>query len=255
MNPNKTGRAQRARVPSAWLDLSHLRLALSAYALCALLFSSCPASEYIFFPGEDYQLRFETYTIGEQPHVVCTEFGIPPNLYGEPGELFEFIETQAPTHELTIETVALEISQELTVQWITHGQVMKWWAQSETVTIATDRWTVLDLSIAPRQSQFLKAGQGSYFDVARSWRDVELLVGDVNLSDTVDDQDLSILLTNWPTGQRWSTGDLDGDHRVGDEDLSLLLANWTHIPEPSILPILCLALLRRKRWCRLCVGR
>ncbi len=239
-----TTRAQRARRDSGLLLL---RLgAISAYALCAVLFSTASAGEYVFFPGEPHEVRFETYTLGEQPHVVCTAKGASPNLYGEPGELFYFIDAQPITHHLTVDTVPVEIVQQLTLQRIAHGQVMKWWADSETSTIALDRWTVLDLSIPARQSQFIKVGQGSYFNVELTERAADLLVGDVDLSDGVGDADLSALLAFWGTGQRWSTGDINGDFTVGDNDLSLLLANWTHVPEPSMLLILAMGLLRRR---------
>ncbi len=239
-----TTRAQRARRDSGLLLL---RLgAISAYALCAVIFSTASAGEYVFFPGQDHEVRFETYTLDQQPHVVCTVKGGTPNLYGEPGELFDFIDAEDITHRLTVDTVPVEIVQQLTLQWIAHDQVMKWWAPGA-ATIALDRWTLLDLSISARQSQFKYVGQGSYFSVELTERAADLLVGDVDLTGAVGDDDLSILLAFWGTGQRWSTGDLDGDLLVGDDDLSLLLANWTHVPEPSMFFILAMGLLRRRR--------
>ena len=50
--------------------------------------------------------------------------------------------------------------------------------------------------------------------------------GDANLSGTVNDNDLSLLLANWGTGTTWGQGDFNGSSTVNDNDLSLLLANW-----------------------------
>ena len=206
------------------------------------------SAEYRFFEGEPYEVRIETYTVGEHPHAVCTRIGTPPDLYVAPGQIREIIETRAVLHELTIERVDVAIVQQLTLQWLAHEQVMKWWAESETVTIALDRWTLLDASISARQSQFRYVGQGTYFDVRRSTRAADLLIGDVDLSGVVGDDDLSVLLANWGTGGRWSTGDLDGDVHVGDDDLSLLLANWAaHVPEPSTFVLVLLGLAWRGR--------
>lgn len=245
---NLTTRAQRALdAGPSWLGLQPLRQSvIFAYALCAVLTSACPAGEYVFFQGEPHEVRIEAYTVDGTPHTRVTAIGASPNLYGPPGVLYDFIDTQALTHGLTVDTVVVELVQELTLQRIAHEQVMQWWGEAQT-TIALDRWTLLDLRIPARQSQFKYVGQGSYFDVERTERAADLRVGDVDLSGTVDDDDLSILLAFWGTGQRWSTGDVDGDLVVGDDDLSLLLANWTHVPEPSMLLILCLVLLRRRR--------
>ncbi len=81
------------------------------------------------------------------------------------------------------------------------------------------------------------------------------IVGDVDRSGYVDDDDLSILLANWGFGTEWGQGDLDGSGTVDDDDLSLLLANWgagcpptsQAIPEPATLALLAvggLALIR-----------
>ena len=97
--------------------------------------AAAPATgEYVFFAGEPHEVHLRTYTLGEQPHVVCTEIGTPPDLYIAPGQLRYFIETQALTHRVTVKTVQVEIVQQLTLQWIAYGQVMKWWAESETAT-------------------------------------------------------------------------------------------------------------------------
>ena len=66
----------------------------------------------MFCRGEEDEVRFETYTRGEQPHVVCTAKGASPNLYGEPGELFYFGGAREVTHRVVIDTVPVEIVQE-----------------------------------------------------------------------------------------------------------------------------------------------
>ena len=68
----------------------------------------------------------------------------------------------------------------------------------------------------------------------------------------VDDNDLSILLTNWGTGTDWAHGNFKGSGVVDDNDLSMLLSNWTGsaaVPEPAILGVLALvglAILRKR---------
>ena len=84
------------------------------------------------------------------------------------------------------------------------------------------------------------------------------VMGDVNLSTCVDDDDLSLLLANWNIGTTWGTGDLNASGNVDDDDLSLLLANWgtgcspapEAVPEPMTVTLLALgglALIRRRR--------
>lgn len=88
-----------------------------------------------------------------------------------------------------------------------------------------------------------------------------VLMGDVNMDGSVDDDDLSLLLSNWGTGATWAMGDLSGDGSVGDDDLSLLLSNWgagpppaptgAGVPEPTAAVIVVLGavllLVRRRR--------
>jgi hypothetical protein len=89
-------------------------------------------------------------------------------------------------------------------------------------------------------------------------------VGDANLNDYVDDDDLSLLLANWNTTDpaTWKMGDFNYTTEVDDDDLSLLLANWnqgtpptgapapTLTPEPTTLSLLSfgvLAMIRRRK--------
>jgi len=101
---------------------------------------------------------------------------------------------------------------------------------------------------------------------ALGWRgtDSSLLTifttGDANGDGYVDDDDLSLLLSNWTgaggSGGTWATGDFDQDGGVSDDDLSLLLGNWTGppppgaaVPEPGTLALLTVggvALIRRR---------
>jgi hypothetical protein len=86
------------------------------------------------------------------------------------------------------------------------------------------------------------------------------IMGDVNLSTCVDDDDLSLLLANWNIGTTWGTGDLNASGNVDDDDLSLLLANWgagcspapEAVPEPAsalilLLGLTCVARRRMRR--------
>ena len=88
--------------------------------------------------------------------------------------------------------------------------------------------------------------------------DAACIMGDVNCSGLVDDDDLSLLLANWNIGTTWGTGDLNENGTVNDDDLSLLLANWgagsaaapEAVPEPMTITLLALgglALIRRRR--------
>ena len=69
--------------------------------------------------------------------------------------------------------------------------------------------------------------------------------GDANSDGKVDDDDLSILLSNWAATGYWAQGDFSGDGWVLDSDLGLLLANWTgavagdaSVPEPATWALL-----------------
>ena len=67
------------------------------------------------------------------------------------------------------------------------------------------------------------------------------LPGDADHSGSVDDGDLSALLSGWQQPGIWLTGDFSNDGFVDDNDLSLLLANWTGsvpVPEPATLGLL-----------------
>ena len=81
-------------------------------------------------------------------------------------------------------------------------------------------------------------------------------MGDADGDTFVDDDDLSLLLSNWKGGDvGWGKGDFNGSHDVDDDDLSLLLSNWTGsgggtIPEPATIGLLILGglgLISRKR--------
>jgi hypothetical protein len=89
--------------------------------------------------------------------------------------------------------------------------------------------------------------------------DIGCIMGDVNCSGCVDDDDLSLLLANWNIGDEWGEGDLNENGTVNDDDLSLLLANWgagcspapDAVPEPLTLSLLvlggCGLIVRRRR--------
>ncbi len=93
--------------------------------------------------------------------------------------------------------------------------------------------------------------------------DVGRIMGDVDLSGFVDDDDLSLLLANWNTDKVWEFGNLSDPYGtvgyVDDDDLSLLLANWgagssaapEAVPEPLTLSLLvmggCGLILRRRK--------
>ncbi len=83
--------------------------------------------------------------------------------------------------------------------------------------------------------------------------------GDCNRDLVVNDDDLSLLLSNWRLpGATWLRGDMTADGEVDDDDLSVLLANWNGasvmpamtVPEPGTAAILMLGgvvLARRRR--------
>ena len=90
----------------------------------------------------------------------------------------------------------------------------------------------------------------------------EYFPGDANLDGVVDDEDASILGSNWlkSIGATWSHGDFNGDWAVDDKDAAILAAHWgqgpeasPNVPEPSTisllaaLGVLCLAGRIRRR--------
>ena len=82
--------------------------------------------------------------------------------------------------------------------------------------------------------------------------------GDADRDGQIDDDDLSLLLSNWNQPAGWTAGNFSGDGTVDDDDLSLLLSNWTGgpapaVPGPATLALLALGvvgMLRRRRSAR-----
>ncbi|GAG16912.1 unnamed protein product, partial [marine sediment metagenome] len=84
------------------------------------------------------------------------------------------------------------------------------------------------------------------------------IIGDADLSDYVDDDDLSLMLTNWNASTDYfNFGDFDSSGYIDDDDLSLILTNWNAgsagsaaTPEPATMSLLALgalAVLRRRK--------
>ncbi len=125
--------------------------------------------------------------------------------------------------------------------------------------------TDTDLSLAPGTDANiwqLRVNDGDSGDVEVYYSGSIRIMGDVNLSGYVDDDDLSLLLANWNTNNVWEYGNLSDPYGtvgyVDDDDLSLLLANWNAgslsaapqaVPEPASALILLLGLpyLARRR--------
>lgn len=50
--------------------------------------------------------------------------------------------------------------------------------------------------------------------------------GDASVDGAVDDDDLSLLLSNWGLNVGWTQGNFNGDSTIDSDDLSYLLSNW-----------------------------
>ncbi len=110
-----------------------------------------------------------------------------------------------------------------------------------------------------RQTSFATSEAPSFFDPPTLILEyITEIMGDVDLSGQVDDDDLSLLLAHWNQAAGWRQGDLNRDNTVNDDDLSLLLANWgaggppapQPVPEPATFVLLtagALGLMRRRR--------
>ncbi len=88
------------------------------------------------------------------------------------------------------------------------------------------------------------------------------IIGDVDLSGTVDGTDYTLMGDNWlASGTYWTQGDIDGNGTVDGSDYTLMGDNWLQsfvvtgaapaaAPEPATMGLLCLGalgLLRRRR--------
>ena len=123
--------------------------------------------------------------------------------------------------------------------------------------------TSSDLSAAPQFASVTVNGGAMLADVTYGVGVVSLgnfrltfKMGDADGDTFVDDDDLSLLLSNWKGGEvGWAKGDFNFSGDVDDDDLSLLLSNWTGsgggtIPEPATIGLLILGgmgLIRRRR--------
>jgi hypothetical protein len=76
--------------------------------------------------------------------------------------------------------------------------------------------------------------------------------GDANGDGVVNDQDASLLSSNWlkSSGATWFEGDFNGDGAVNEKDASILAGNWgvsasatSSVPEPGMFAVLAVALL------------
>ena len=81
--------------------------------------------------------------------------------------------------------------------------------------------------------------------VANGWDPInspaapEPILGDVDQSGRVDDDDLGLLLSHWGQTTDWASGELSGAGSVNDDDLSLLLSHWgdgSSSPPPQTVP-------------------
>ena len=64
----------------------------------------------------------------------------------------------------------------------------------------------------------------------------DVLMGNINNSGYIDDDDLAILLAYWGTGIYWDQGNFNDDYIVDDDDLAMLLAPFDPWPGPDLPP-------------------
>ena len=123
------------------------------------------------------------------------------------------------------------------------------------VPIGAPIWSIIEITAVPDSfdngTELVTTTGGTLFLLIN-------LQGDASLDGYVDDDDLSLLLTNWHTAGSWAQGNFNADDTIDDDDLSLLLTNWHSgtpptagniIPEPATIALLILGsvgMLRRR---------